>query len=67
MKNHAGVVTLEENGNDSVLVEVIGESVIPLLIEFLVKMGLPISAVEPQLVGLEEIYFRLQQQHKESA
>ena len=67
LKNHAGVVTLEENGNDSVLVEVIGESVIPLLIEFLVKMGLPISAVEPQLVGLEEIYFRLQQQHKESA
>jgi hypothetical protein len=30
-------------------------------------MGLPIAAVEPQLAGLEEIYFRLQQQHQEHA
>lgn len=66
LKNHAGVVALEEIGNNAVLVEVQDESVIPLLIESLVKMGLPISAVEPQLAGLEEIYFRLQQQNKEN-
>lgn len=67
LKKDAGVVSLEEIGNNAVLVEVQDGSVIPLLIESLVKMRLPISAVEPQLAGLEEIYFRLQQQNKENA
>jgi ABC-2 type transport system ATP-binding protein len=66
LKNHTGVINLEEIGENAMMVEVQADSVIPLLIESLVKMGLLISAVEPQLAGLEEIYFRLQQQHQEN-
>lgn len=67
LKNHSGIVALEKIGKEAFLAEVKDESVIPLLIELLVKMGSAISAVQPQLAGLEEIYFRLQQQHQENA
>lgn len=66
-RSHSGIIAFEKISQTTVLVQVKDEPVIPLLVELLVKMGLPILAVEPLLAGLEEIYFRLQQLNRENS
>jgi ABC-2 type transport system ATP-binding protein len=65
IKSFAGVVTVESLSTGSLLVELKDREVIPLLIKTMIEAGLPLAAVEPQLAGLEEIYFRLQQRPEE--
>jgi ABC-2 type transport system ATP-binding protein len=65
LKKYAGVEKIEEKGEWALLLQVKNNEVISDLVKFLVKMGLSIVAVEPQLASLEEIYFRLQQRADE--
>ena len=65
LKKQSGVEKIEEKGQCALLIQVKNKKVTPDLINLLVKKGLPIVAVEPQLASLEEIYFRLQQRDEE--
>jgi len=65
LKKQSGVEKIEEKGQCALLIQVKNKEVTPDLINLLVKKGLPIVAVEPQLASLEEIYFRLQQRAEE--
>jgi ABC-2 type transport system ATP-binding protein len=65
LQGQAGVVRVEQVGGDSLLVQVESRQVIPVLIKKMTGRGLSITAVEPQLVSLEEIYFRLQRRIEE--
>jgi ABC-2 type transport system ATP-binding protein len=65
LKNHAGVEKIEEKEPNALLVQLKNEKITPDLIDLLVKKGLRISAVEPRLASLEEIYFRLQQRSED--
>ena len=66
LKKHAGVEKIEEMGERAFLIQVKSNEVTPDLINLLVKKGIPIVAVEPQLASLEEIYFRLQHRAEEN-
>jgi ABC-2 type transport system ATP-binding protein len=61
LRKHADVVKIQEKGECALLFQVKNNEVTPDLIKLLVKMGLLITAVEPQLASLEDVYFRLQQ------
>jgi ABC-2 type transport system ATP-binding protein len=65
LKNHAGVEKIEKKGENSLLIQIKRTDIIPELINLLVKNGLLITAIEPQMASLEEIYFRLQQRSVE--
>ncbi len=65
LEKHAGVEKIEDKGKCAVLLQIKNNKVIPELINLLVKKGISIVAVEPQLASLEEIYFRLQQRTEE--
>lgn len=60
-----GVVSAKSVSAESLLLELEDREAIPSLIKTLIEAGLPLSAVEPQLAGLEEIYFRLQKRNEE--
>lgn len=65
INGHAGVVGMKEADSENLLLELENREVIPALVGSIIDMHLPLAAVEPQLAGLEEIYFRLQQRSEE--
>jgi ABC-2 type transport system ATP-binding protein len=66
LEKHAGVEKIEEKGKCVLLIQIKNNEVTPELIDLLVKKGISMVAVEPQLASLEEIYFRLQQRTEEN-
>jgi ABC-2 type transport system ATP-binding protein len=63
IKKVKGVGGVETSRESAYAVQISGEQVIPSLVSLLVALGVKITAVEPRLPSLEEIYLTLQQDH----
>ncbi len=62
LTGHPGVLQVDQPSPDSVKVRITAKSDIPLLVSHLVSLDAQIMAVNPYLVSLEEIYFKMQQE-----
>jgi len=66
IENLRGVLAFEQEGN-TMRFRVQEESVIPILVSEMVARKAEITLVSPQKVSLEDIYFKLQNEVRESA
>ena len=66
LDNVHGITNLENNGN-SITFTAKDESVVPVVVQELVRKQVPIISVQPRKVSLEQIYFELQENARRGA